>query len=75
MRCSHFLPTVCLYWAKSHEVHKCQTDSWVTAVRVDAVGKRVSSLELSRMTLVPKLDTWGLIRWNLHDFYNIKYSI
>ena len=25
------------------------------------------------MTLVPKLDTWGLIRWNLHDFYNTKY--
>ena len=27
------------------------------------------------MTLVPKLDTWGLIRWHLHDFYNTKYSI
>ena len=40
MRCSHFLPTVCLYWANSHEVHKCKTDSWVTAVIVGAVGKK-----------------------------------
>ena len=40
MRCSHFFPTVCLYWANSHQVHKCKTDSWVTAVKVGCCWKK-----------------------------------
>ena len=39
-RLTFVFSTVCLHWANSYEVHKCKTDSWVTAVIVDAVAKQ-----------------------------------